>query len=75
MDGSSSTYKTPVNREPICVASRMRCASPPDNVPAARVNVKYSKPTLSKNSRRSLISFKIEREFAYLFLKIEMLRK
>ena len=30
IDGSSRTYNTPVNREPICVAKRIRCASPPD---------------------------------------------
>ena len=32
MDGSSSTYVTPTSPEPSCVASRMRCASPPDRV-------------------------------------------
>ena len=36
-DGSSSTYSTPTRPEPIWVASRMRCASPPDRVPAAAV--------------------------------------
>ena len=36
IDGSSSTYSTPTNPEPICVASRIRCASPPDSVAAAR---------------------------------------
>ncbi len=36
IDGSSSTYSTPTRPLPICVASRMRCASPPDNVPDAR---------------------------------------
>ena len=32
MLGSSRTYNTPVNFEPICVASRMRWLSPPDRV-------------------------------------------
>ena len=36
IDGSSSTYSTPTSPEPICVASRIRCASPPDSVAAAR---------------------------------------
>ena len=34
--GSSSTYSTPRSREPICVARRMRCASPPESVAAER---------------------------------------
>jgi hypothetical protein len=34
MDGSSSTYRTPTRPDPIWVASRMRCASPPDRVAA-----------------------------------------
>lgn len=38
MEGSSSTYSTPTRPEPICVASRMRWASPPDRVPAARLS-------------------------------------
>ena len=37
MDGSSSTYSTPRSFEPICVASRMRCASPPESVAAERL--------------------------------------
>ena len=36
IDGSSSTYSTPVSCEPICVASRMRCPSPPESVAAPR---------------------------------------
>jgi hypothetical protein len=36
IDGSSSTYITPVSPEPICDASRMRCDSPPDSVSAER---------------------------------------
>jgi hypothetical protein len=33
MDGSSSTYSTPIRREPIWVARRMRWASPPESEP------------------------------------------
>ena len=36
MEGSSSTYITPVRPEPICEARRMRCASPPERVSAER---------------------------------------
>ena len=36
IDGSSSTYSTPVSCEPICVASRMRWPSPPESVAALR---------------------------------------
>ncbi|CFW33081.1 Uncharacterised protein [Bordetella pertussis] len=36
MDGSSSTYMTPVRPEPIWLASRMRWASPPEIVSALR---------------------------------------
>ncbi len=36
IDGSSSTYSTPTSPEPIWVASRIRCASPPDRVAAGR---------------------------------------
>src|SRR5260364_422705 len=46
MDGSSSTYITPVSPDPICDASRMRCASPPDKVSALRSSDRYPKPTL-----------------------------
>ncbi len=40
IDGSSNTYNTPTNREPTCVARRMRCASPPERVTAERFRVK-----------------------------------
>ena len=40
IDGSSSTYNIPVRGEPICVASLIRCASPPDNVSALLDNVR-----------------------------------
>ena len=36
IDGSSNTYSTPCSPEPICVARRIRCASPPLRVLAAR---------------------------------------
>ncbi len=36
MEGSSRTYSTPRSLEPICVARRMRCASPPESVAAER---------------------------------------
>ena len=36
IEGSSNTYMTPVNPEPIWLASRMRCASPPEIVSALR---------------------------------------
>ena len=38
IDGSSSTYSTPTRPDPICVANRIRCASPPDSVAAGRFN-------------------------------------
>ena len=59
MDGSSKTYITPVSPEPICEASRMRWASPPDKVPDWRESDRYSSPTLFKKFSRSTISFKI----------------
>ena len=48
-----------MSAEPICVASRIRCASPPDSDPAARANVRYPSPTSSRKPMRALISFKI----------------
>ena len=36
MEGSSRMYKTFINSEPICVANRIRCASPPESVLADR---------------------------------------
>ena len=39
MLGSSKIYNTPVSLEPICVAKRMRCASPPESVYAVRDSV------------------------------------
>ena len=40
IDGSSSTYSTPVRPEPIWLASRMRWLSPPDNVAEPRDKVR-----------------------------------
>ena len=57
--GSSKIYNTPVNPDPICVAKRILCASPPDNVPAGLDNVKYSSPTSIKNCNLWFNSFKI----------------
>ncbi len=57
--GSSHTYRTPVNPEPICVANRTRWASPPDKVLAVRSMVRYPRPMLSRNLRRPSISFNI----------------
>jgi len=56
MLGSSRMYSTPMSEEPICVASRMRCASPPESVAAARESVRYCRPTLCKKPRRLRIS-------------------
>ena len=57
--GSSNIYSTPVSPEPIWVAKRIRCASPPDKLPALLDNVKYSNPTSSKNCKRLFNSFSI----------------
>ncbi len=43
------------------LARRIRCDSPPESVPALRLNVRYSSPTLFRNPRRSRISFRIAR--------------
>ena len=59
MLGSSRTYSTPTSADPIWVARRIRCASPPDRLPAARPSVRYSRPTLSRNPSRASISLRI----------------
>ncbi len=56
IDGSSSTYITPVSPEPICEASRMRCDSPPERESAARSSERYSSPTLFRKRSRLTIS-------------------
>ncbi len=40
IDGSSSTYSTPTSPDPIWVASRIRCASPPASVAEARFRLR-----------------------------------
>ena len=42
MEGSSRMYSTPTRLEPIWVASRMRCASPPDSVAGRAVQVEIA---------------------------------
>ena len=56
MDGSSRMYSTPTRPAPIWVARRMRWASPPDRVPAARARFRYPTPTSTRNLRRAQIS-------------------
>ena len=41
------------------MASRMRCASPPDSVPAERDSVRYSRPTSHRKPSRLSISLRI----------------
>ena len=48
-------------RRPICVASRIRWASPPDSVAAARSIERYPIPTFSRKRSRSAISRRISR--------------
>ena len=57
--GSSRTYNTPVNLDPIWVASLILWASPPDKVPADLAKVKYSRPTFFKKVNLFLISLTI----------------
>lgn len=40
IDGSSRMYRTPTSPDPICVARRIRCASPPESVVAVLPNVR-----------------------------------
>src|SRR5215472_6605235 len=47
----------PWSCEPICVASRMRCDSPPLSVFEGRFNERYERPTSKRNCNRSRISF------------------
>ena len=44
MDGSSSTYKTPVVRFRTALASCIRCRSPVESVEAARSRERYESP-------------------------------
>ena len=50
-----------MSEEPICVARRMRWASPPESVPAERERVRYSRPTSHRKPRRLSISLRIWR--------------
>jgi hypothetical protein len=43
----------------------MRCDSPPESVPALRLSVRYSSPTLLRNPNRSRISFRIARAISF----------
>ena len=56
---------TPVNFEPIWVASLILCASPPDKVPAERLKVKYSNPTFFKKFNLASISFINKSEISF----------
>ena len=47
----------PCNCEPICVANRIRCDSPPLRLLEGRYSVRYVNPTSNKNCSLSLISF------------------
>lgn len=58
MEGSSSTYSTPIRREPTCVAKRMRCASPPESVLAERYR-EIIQPHIHQKPKREVISLKI----------------
>ena len=55
---------TPVSPEPICEASRIRCASPPESVSAERSSARYSRPTLLRNASRVTISLMIRSAIA-----------
>ncbi len=55
---------TPTRLEPICVASLIRCASPPDSDRAERDSDRYPMPTFSRKARRSEISRTIRRAIA-----------
>ena len=59
IDGSSRMYITPTSPEPIWLASRMRCASPPLNVSALRSSDRYPSPTSARNFSRLWISLTI----------------
>ena len=59
IEGSSSTYITPVKPLPIWEARRIRWDSPPLSVPAVRDMVKYSSPTWERNDSLATTSFKI----------------
>ena len=57
MEGSSKTYNTLSNCDPICVAKFIFWISQPDNIFTFLIIVKYSIPTLIKKSSLFNISF------------------
>ena len=59
MLGSSRMYATPTRPDPICVARRILCASPPERLAVPLDNVRYSRPTSCKNPTLARISFNI----------------
>ena len=59
IDGSSRMYRTPISVVPIWVASRIRCASPPDRLIARAVERSGSRgPTSTRNPSRATISLR-----------------
>ncbi|VVB77403.1 Uncharacterised protein [uncultured archaeon] len=71
MLGSSSMYSTPMRLLPICVASRILCASPPERVLAALDSERYPRPTFLRKPSLSFISlstcFAIRSSFSFSF--------
>ena len=68
IDGSSSTYNTPVRPDPIWDANLILCPSPPESVAAGRLRFKYSSPTLIKNPILFESSFKTSLAINFWFL-------
>ena len=50
-------YKTPTSWDPICVASLIRCASPPESDLEPRFKLRYVRPTSTRKAMRARISF------------------
>ena len=67
IEGSSKMYSTLTNCDPICVANRIRCASPPLKLRALRLTFKYPKPTSSRKAVRALSSFEISEAIVHSF--------
>ena len=62
IDGSSRMYKTPARDEPICVASLILCASPPERVADFRAKGEIIRaPRHMRKPRRDFNSFSISR--------------
>ena len=68
IEGSSSTYSTPVKPVPICEANLILCDSPPDRVFALLEREMYFSPTLTKKFNLLLISFIIGVAIPFLLL-------